>query len=197
VPLSEPPSSGTTDPNSTVELGERILGPRTITMAFYAASRLAMSDSEHMPHRHKALDVRRLEFARTMLCNTTYPTSLHSLPTAPSEETLREFCEVIMGADESNMKLESVWMGRSGVSNTMLLALVKENLRRCGFCVSSTGLFLIAPPSSRIGDIVCVLFGCDMPVVLREIEEGHYTLVGECYADGIMYGEAMEGLVDG
>lgn len=55
----------------------------------------------------------------------------------------------------------------------------------------------MAPSSSRIGDVVCVIFGCDMPVVLRRNKGGPYTFVGGCYADGIMYGEAMEGLADG
>jgi hypothetical protein len=41
-----------------------------------------------------------------------------------------------------------------------------------------------------------VPFGYNMPIVLHEKEGGYYTFVGECYADGIMYGEAMEGLED-
>jgi hypothetical protein len=36
-----------------------------------------------------------------------------------------------------------------------------------------------------------------MPTVLREKKESHYIFVGECYADGIMDGEAIEDLADG
>jgi hypothetical protein len=55
----------------------------------------------------------------------------------------------------------------------------------------------MAPPSVRNEDIVCVLLGCDMPVILRKEAENEYTFVGECYAHGIMNGEAMKGLQDG
>jgi hypothetical protein len=39
------------------------------------------------------------------------------------------------------------------------------------------------------GDLLCVLWGCSVPLVLR-IEGDHHVLVGECYAYGIMDGEA-------
>jgi len=57
----------------------------------------------------------------------------------------------------------------------------------------------------KFGDLVCVVFGCSVPVVLRQAhrhekkekggdgegEEGEeYTLVGECYLDA-MDGHAM------
>jgi hypothetical protein len=40
---------------------------------------------------------------------------------------------------------------------------------------------------------VCVIFGSDIPYVLRPTEtEGQYLLIGECYAKELMGGEAME-----
>jgi hypothetical protein len=116
--------------------------------------------------------------------------------TTPSEETLQDFCEEIMSFDETNNNWEAVLCGDRGLSKANLLNVVCRNLYSYRFCVSSTGFFLMAPSSSRIGDIVCVIFGCDMPVVLRRKEGGPYTFVGGCYAVGIMYGEAMEGLAD-
>ena len=56
--------------------------------------------------------------------------------------------------------------------------------------------FGLAPHDSRAGDIVCVLFGCSVPVVLRKHEDSgvdHYKFIGECYIHGIMDGEAVEG----
>ena len=41
------------------------------------------------------------------------------------------------------------------------------------------------------GDIVCVGFGCDIPLVLRA-EADHYLLLGNCFALGIMRGETIE-----
>jgi hypothetical protein len=48
----------------------------------------------------------------------------------------------------------------------------------------------------EIGDIVCVLLGCAMPIILRP-KEGYYEVVCEGYLDGIMKGEAMEALNQG
>ena len=44
-------------------------------------------------------------------------------------------------------------------------------------------------------DFICILYGCSVPVVLREQklgEETFWELVGECYVHGMMDGEAME-----
>lgn len=46
------------------------------------------------------------------------------------------------------------------------------------------------------GDIVCVLFGAQVPFILRR-KDSRYQLVGESYVHGIMYGEAIKMLEDG
>ena len=51
---------------------------------------------------------------------------------------------------------------------------------------------------TEVGDKVCILFGCSVPVILREhhAEEGretYYEFIGECYAHGKMDGEAIAG----
>ena len=45
---------------------------------------------------------------------------------------------------------------------------------------------------ARKGDIICVLFGCSIPVLLREQEEGTYQFIRECYLDGFMNGEVLD-----
>jgi hypothetical protein len=42
------------------------------------------------------------------------------------------------------------------------------------------------------GDLVCVLYGGDVPFVLRQMEDGYWRMIGECYVDGLMQGEAMQ-----
>jgi hypothetical protein len=56
----------------------------------------------------------------------------------------------------------------------------------------------LCPRQTKAGDLVCILFGCSVPVILRPAnEEGtSYKLIGECYVHGKMDGEAMTDLDD-
>jgi hypothetical protein len=102
-----------------------------------------------------------------------------------------------MSIKNSETEWYYISIGMRGASNATLLTLAKKNLQRYRFCISSGGSLLMAPPSTRTGYIVCVLFGCDMPVVLRKRAENQYVFLGECYAHGIMEGEAMKDFVKG
>lgn len=51
----------------------------------------------------------------------------------------------------------------------------------------------LGPNKARENDLICILFGCSVPVVLREIRgTNEYKFIGECYVDGMMDGEAIE-----
>ncbi|KAI4944600.1 hypothetical protein J4E91_008604 [Alternaria rosae] len=61
--------------------------------------------------------------------------------------------------------------------------------------VSTIGFMGLAIPNAQPGDEIVLLFGLEMPFVVRpDAETGHYQLIGECYVLGLMNGEAMEGL---
>ena len=55
----------------------------------------------------------------------------------------------------------------------------------------------LAPEAAQEGDLICIIFGCSVPVVLRKIVsdemtgEHHYALLGDCYVHGMMDGEAF------
>jgi hypothetical protein len=58
-------------------------------------------------------------------------------------------------------------------------------------------LLSLVPEKSQVGDLLCVLAGCSVPVVLSRRtkygdEEGYYTLVGESYIHSMMEGEAFD-----
>jgi hypothetical protein len=58
--------------------------------------------------------------------------------------------------------------------------------------ISESGLLGMAPRRARKGDLICILYGCSVPVVLRpHVEKGGYSFIGECYVDGFMNGEAL------
>jgi hypothetical protein len=52
----------------------------------------------------------------------------------------------------------------------------------------------LSPKETKKGDIVCVLFGCSVPVVLRKVKKAkHFNMIGECFVYGMMDGEAVAG----
>ncbi len=57
------------------------------------------------------------------------------------------------------------------------------------------GYISTASRRARQGDLLCVLYGCSVPVILRSMlgskAECQYELVGECYLDGFMGGTAI------
>ncbi|KAK0103167.1 hypothetical protein ONS95_014965 [Cadophora gregata] len=56
----------------------------------------------------------------------------------------------------------------------------------------------MAPATVVPGDSVYILLGCAFPVILRPGKiTGQYKVVGECYVDGFMKGEAIQGLDSG
>ncbi len=48
------------------------------------------------------------------------------------------------------------------------------------------------PKGAKVGDKICVFYGGSLPYVIRPCGEGRYTLIGDCYVNGLMYGEAMD-----
>ncbi|KAI0551286.1 heterokaryon incompatibility protein-domain-containing protein [Xylaria curta] len=60
------------------------------------------------------------------------------------------------------------------------------------FCVTENGRFGHVPLNTQPGDRICVLLGGEVPFIIRPTGKGTYTLIGECYVDGIMDGETFE-----
>jgi hypothetical protein len=55
----------------------------------------------------------------------------------------------------------------------------------------------LAPSSTRHGDNVCIIFGLDLPAILRPRGDGSWTFVGPAYIPGLMEGQALAGLEEG
>ncbi|KAK4061994.1 uncharacterized protein Triagg1_10157 [Trichoderma aggressivum f. europaeum] len=60
------------------------------------------------------------------------------------------------------------------------------------FAVTDAGDFAAVPKAAQKGDVVCIFNGGRVPYVLRPAANGNYTLVGECYVDGMMRGEVRD-----
>ncbi len=57
---------------------------------------------------------------------------------------------------------------------------------------SRNGRVGMVPEKAIKGDLVCILFGCSVPVLLRRTEhEEQFTVVGECFLDQCMAGQSF------
>jgi hypothetical protein len=69
-----------------------------------------------------------------------------------------------------------------------------DTVERMSLCLmtSSTARLGMVPEGAMKGDLVCILFGCSVPVLLRRTkDEDSFTVIGECFLDGCMAGEAI------
>jgi hypothetical protein len=68
--------------------------------------------------------------------------------------------------------------------------IVRLSLR---LMVTSTGSIGMVSERAMKGDSICVLYGCNVPVLLRRCEASDgFVFVGECYLDGCMDGSALD-----
>ena len=51
-------------------------------------------------------------------------------------------------------------------------------------------LFGLGPTGTTVNDLICILYGCTVPVILRK-QQDHYEVIGECFIYGMMDGEAV------
>ena len=58
--------------------------------------------------------------------------------------------------------------------------------------ITQNGLLGLGPRGLAKDDVVCILYGCGVPLVLRPTRGGHYRLVGEAYVHSIMDGQALD-----
>lgn len=72
--------------------------------------------------------------------------------------------------------------------------LLKKTANRAFFTTKEGNMGLV-PRRTEIGDRLCIVLGCLSPLVLRANEFGDYTVVGECYIDGIMDGAGLLGML--
>ena len=50
-----------------------------------------------------------------------------------------------------------------------------------------------APELMKVGDTITIMHGGRVPFILRQREnEDKWELIGDCYVDGVMHGEAFD-----
>jgi hypothetical protein len=74
------------------------------------------------------------------------------------------------------------------LSEAYLCANVASTHRR--LMTTTNGYLRLSPVKAEKGDIICILLRSSRPIILRPSGE-RYLIVGDCYVQGIMEGEAM------
>lgn len=73
-----------------------------------------------------------------------------------------------------------------------ITALLSTWARCRYFCVTEQDRFAWVPTQARVGDEICIFRNARVPHVIRWHQDGTYVLVGECWIEGLMEGEALE-----
>jgi hypothetical protein len=81
-------------------------------------------------------------------------------------------------------------------ANIIVLTNARRSNHQLRMALTNWGTVGIFPPLVAEGDLVCVINGSPLPVVLRPSGHG-YVLVGACYVNGLMKGEASDLLRNG
>lgn len=98
---------------------------------------------------------------------------------------------------DSFLSLPPCTDNRRGFNSQFAFASAVGNLcRNRSFFVTNDGYFGLAPPGTQKGDVICVLLGCELPLIVRPMVDT-YLLVGSCYVYGMMLGEMLECVDEG
>jgi len=76
------------------------------------------------------------------------------------------------------------------------LNTVRANVLHRKLIISDGGYTGLGPNVARKSDMICVLYECSVPVIIRKVGD-HYLFIGECYVQGLMDGQALELLKQG
>ncbi|KAF8859539.1 hypothetical protein BDZ45DRAFT_650039 [Acephala macrosclerotiorum] len=71
------------------------------------------------------------------------------------------------------------------------LAEEKASLHQRVFFETTAGHFGLGPPDVKDGDIICKIYGCRWPCVIRKVDS-HYVLVGACWVLGFMDDQGLD-----
>lgn len=98
-----------------------------------------------------------------------------------------------VNADTENTGFSTMSITEDELRKLLLihLSVIKWHQGR-RFAITDSGDFAAVPKAAQKGDVVCIFNGGRVPYVLRPCKNGHYTLVGECYVDGMMRGEVRD-----
>jgi hypothetical protein len=106
-----------------------------------------------------------------------------------------DFCTFFPDMSANSSSLEFLAPADLGSSVTRDLRLATLSLFDRKLAITTTGYLGLVAGAARTGDAIAVLYGCNFPVVLRRTGK-EFIYIGECYIDGIMDREVLDGEYD-
>ncbi|KAI3390345.1 hypothetical protein diail_10012, partial [Diaporthe ilicicola] len=140
---------------------------------------------------------RRDAFSRALLCAEGSSTSGEE--TAHNISSTFEYVQWILSQDytrtSSEQKLDRLSQEKSGLATQWgaIESRIAERSVMRNFSIAKSGRLGQMPIGTEKGDLVCVLMGGEVPFVIRPTEgdPSNHSLIGDCFLDGIMNGEAL------
>lgn len=77
------------------------------------------------------------------------------------------------------------------LSQKSLVAGMIHSVCARALVLTKKGYLGLGPTNAQIGDLVCILYGCSVPVIIRKYGQDH-RFVGESYIHGLMDGAAVD-----
>ena len=74
---------------------------------------------------------------------------------------------------------------------TELVTSMLHSICARALVLTKKGYLGLGPTNAQKGDLVCIFYGCSVPVIIRKYGQ-HYRFVGESYIHGLMDGAAVD-----
>jgi hypothetical protein len=166
-------------------------------------------DEEYRSVRKPFIDVLWEEIADAAITNLTqleidfswtlvraYPASKGRTPDAQHQAEFEAYRSIVRRGARSVFNMRNV-------EKDIEDPLPRDFFHRLSYCdglavtLLESGRIGLVPNLACLGDLCCVIPGIPVPLILRPLMSGNYSLIGESYLNGIMSGEAIEWMESG
>jgi hypothetical protein len=167
----------------------RLTEPMTVTIQRWLQLALYGNSPSAIEYPPDVVEARINAFWRTLICNRA------ELPYVIEEKSYRSMFDVARGAlaVPEDLFPTSAMSDQEKLQSYVAPLVSSLDNRMAGRRFFSSGDELgkmgMGPEHIKLGDQICLLMGCDIPIILRS-EGDHFVLVGEAYVHGFMQGEA-------
>ncbi|KAI3330014.1 heterokaryon incompatibility protein-domain-containing protein [Ustulina deusta] len=113
----------------------------------------------------------------------------------PMKRSYKLWCKVWstatrMDFDKILSAYEQLGAGEMGEASGFIQAHVYAAWGRRLYTTRNRGIVGLCPSLARRGDLLVIIHGGRTPYIIRRLRNGQFKFIGECYAHGLMHGEA-------